>query len=235
MKIAIMQPYFFPYIGYWQLINSVDKFIIYDDVNFIMRGWINRNNILLDGKAHLFSVPLEKPSQNKLICETKLGFSEKEKKRFLKTFQMAYKKAPYFKEFYPVLERIINYNSDDLTEFIHNSFVMTLSYLDIKKTIVRSSTIVKDHQNKAQDKIIDICNQMQTQLYINPIGGKQLYQKEAFDRKGIELKFIDTLFGNIHYKQFDFEFIQGLSFLDVLMFNSKEDVKKLLEQYRLVD
>lgn len=234
MKTAIMQPYFFPYIGYWQLICAVDKFIIYDDVNFIMRGWINRNNILLNGSVHLFSIPLEKPSQNKLICETKLNFSEKERGRLLKTFQMAYKKAPYFKEFYPTLEMIINYNSNDLTEFIQNSFIMTLSYLEIRKTLVLSSTIAKKTENKAQDKIIDICKHMDASLYINPIGGRELYQQEAFARESIELKFIDTLFERIHYKQFGSEFIQGLSFLDILMFNSKEEVKILLEQYKLI-
>lgn len=95
MKTAIMQPYFFPYLGYFQMFNAVDKFVLLDDVNFIMRGYINRNSILLNGKAHKFSIPLEKPSQNKLINETKLNFSLKDKENFLKTIQLAYKKAPF--------------------------------------------------------------------------------------------------------------------------------------------
>lgn len=96
MKLAIMQPYFFPYLGYWQLINAVDKFVLLDDVNFIMRGYINRNSILLNGKSYLFSLPLEKPSQNKLINDSKLNFQHNDREKLLKTIQLAYKKSPFF-------------------------------------------------------------------------------------------------------------------------------------------
>ena len=122
MKLAIMQPYFFPYLGYFQMFNAVDKFVLLDDVNFIMRGYINRNSILVNQKAHLFSIPLEKPSQNKLINETKLNFQEKDKENFLKTITLAYKKAPYYNDFYPVLEDIINNPEIDLTLFLKYSF-----------------------------------------------------------------------------------------------------------------
>jgi hypothetical protein len=106
MKIAIMQPYLFPYIGYWQLINMVDEFILLDDVSFITRGYINRNSILLNGKDYLFSIPSNKPSQNKLIKDTQLKFFDKDKINFLKTINMAYKKAPYFHNAYPVIEKM---------------------------------------------------------------------------------------------------------------------------------
>ena len=114
MKLGIMQPYFFPYLGYWQLINAVDTFVLLDDVNFIMRGYINRNSILVNKKQNLFTIPLDKPSQNKLIKDTKLKFDAKTKNNFIKTIDLAYKKAPEYNKFYPVLEEIINNQTEDL-------------------------------------------------------------------------------------------------------------------------
>lgn len=235
MKTAVMQPYIFPYIGYYQLMNAVDTFVILDDVNFITRGWINRNNILLEGKAHLFSLPLESASQNKLICETKMKFGEKERQKFLKTIQMSYKKAPYFDDFYPILESIILRAEDDLTGFIHNSFLDTFNYLGIEKNILRSSQLDKDNSLVAQERIIEICKCVNTNLYINPSGGKSLYHKAMFSKDGIELRFINTLFERIKYKQYDVEFIVGLSFIDVLMFNSVDKIRQMLEAYTLVE
>lgn len=233
-KTAIMQPYFFPYIGYWQLINAVDTFVILDDVNFIMRGWINRNNILLNGKTYLFSIPLDKPSQNKLICDTKLKFPEVEKLNFLKTIQLAYKKAPYFDDVYPIFSKIILTDDDDLTNFIHESLVEVCEYLELKTKFLRSSEIEKDNSLKAEEKIIEICKKLNTDMYINLAGGKELYNHNNFEKENLTLRFINIDFDNIQYKQFKNEFIQGLSFLDIIMFNSKEEIKSLLNKYTLV-
>lgn len=235
MKTGIMQPYFFPYIGYFQLINAVDSFVILDDVKFIMRGWINRNNILSGDKAYLFSIPLDKPSQNKLICETKLKFPKAEKLKFLKTIKFAYEKAPYFKDFYPILSDIILTDNDDLTSFIIESLVKICEYLGLKTKFLRSSQIEKDNSLKAEDRIIEICKQLKADIYINPTGGKGLYNPNHFKNEKIELKFIDTDFEEIHYKQFKNEFIQGLSFLDILMFNSREKINIFLDSYTLVE
>lgn len=234
MKTGIMQPYIFPYIGYYQLMNAVDTFVILDDVNFIMRGWINRNNILLNAKPYLFSIPLEKPSQNKLICEMKMNFTEKDKEKFLKTIQMAYKKSPYFNDFYPVLEEIINNKNQDLTDFIYDSFIKTFAYLGIEKNIIKSSEIEKDNSLRAEDRIIEICKKLNTDLYINPSGGKGLYCEENFARENMQLRFIDTLFEDISYKQLKSEYVPNLSFIDIAMFNSKEEIKEILGKYKLV-
>ncbi len=234
-KTAIMQPYFFPYISYWQLINAVDTFVILDDVNFIMRGWINRNNILINDKPHLFSIPLDKPSQNKFICGTKLKFTGSEKSNFLKMIQLAYKKAPYFDDFYPIFSKIVLTEDDDLTNFIHNSLVKVCKYLGLKTEFLRSSNIQKDNSLKSEDKIIEICKKLDTDTYINLAGGKELYNHNHFEEKNIKLRFIDTDFNNIRYKQFKNEFIQGLSFLDIIMFNSTDEIKNLLNQYTLIN
>lgn len=227
-----MQPYLFPYLGYFQMFNAVDKFVLLDDVNFIMRGYINRNNILVNGKAHLFSIPLEKPSQNKLINETKLNFQEKDKENFLKTITLAYKKAPYYNDFYPVLEDIINNPQTDLTLFLKYSFEWVKKYLGLDTEILLSSEIGKDNSLRAQDRIIAINKVLGTTTYINAIGGQELYNRDDFKKENMELKFIKM--DNIEYKQFKNEFVPYLSMIDVLMFNSKEEVKELLNKYTLL-
>jgi hypothetical protein len=233
MKTAIMQPYFFPYIGYYQLINAVDLFVFLDDVNYIKKGWINRNNILLNGEAHLFTISIQNGSQNKLICDTQLNFSLQEKLKFLNKIKSAYKKAPYFQNFYPVLEQITLYENEDLTNYLVNSFKQTLSYLKIERKILLSSHIEKDNSLKAQNKIIDICKKLHTDTYINPIGGIHLYDGKFFEKNNIQLKFIKTISEEIKYKQFDNNFIENLSFIDLLMFNSVDKIKFFLEQFNL--
>ena len=232
MKLAIMQPYFFPYLGYWQLINAVDKFVLLDDVNFIMRGYINRNSILLNGKSYLFSLPLEKPSQNKLINDSKLNFQHNDREKLLKTIQLAYKKSPFFNCFYPILENVINNDETDLTQYIKYSILKIKEYLNIDTEILLSSEIKKDNLLRAQKRIIEINKQLRSSVYINAIGGQELYNYEDFKKEGIELKFIKMK--DIEYKQFDNVFIPNLSMIDVLMFNSKNQIQIMLNNYELI-
>lgn len=232
MKLGIMQPYFFPYLGYWQLITAVDKFIVLDDVNFIKRGWINRNNILVNKQPHLYSIPLDKPSQNKLIMETQLRFSREQREKWLKMIEMAYKKAPYYETVYPLLKQIIMLEDNDLTSFIINSFKIVLNYLEMEQQILRSSQIEKDLSLRAQDRILAICKSQNADMYINPIGGQLLYDEYVFAKENIDLRFIKT---NIKpYKQFGNEFIGGLSFIDILMFNDIAGIKNMLQAYVLI-
>lgn len=234
IKTAVMQPYFFPYVGYFQLLEASDTFVILDDVNFIKRGWINRNNILLNGAPHLFSLPLDKPSQNRLICETRLNFPAKERERFLKTIYAAYKKSKQFSAFYVSLEEIIWFEDDDLTSFIHNSFNVTCAYLGLERNIIRSSQIDKNNSLRAQDRIIEVCKLVGTDLYINPPGGKDLYSLDNFKKNSIDLKFLNTISDAVVYNQFQHDFVPNLSFIDVLMFNSKETAMTMLRQYKLI-
>ncbi|WP_201789958.1 WbqC family protein [Campylobacter sp. P0109] len=192
MKIAIMQPYLFPYIGYWQLINMVDEFILLDDVSFITRGYINRNSILLNGKDYLFSIPLNKPSQNKLIKDTQLKFFDKDKINFLKTINMPYKKAPYFHNAYPVIEKCILNDEINLSKYIDFSIKQICDYLSINTKISKSSNILKEESLKAQDRIIYINQVKKSTIYINPIGGLELYNKEDFLNNNIKLYFFEN-------------------------------------------
>jgi hypothetical protein len=223
-----MQPYFLPYIGYFQLMNAVDKFVIYDDVNYINKGWINRNNILINGKANLFSIPLKDASQNKLINEIYIAEESKWRNKLLKTIELSYKKAPFFEMTYPLVERIINQDASKISDYIYYSISMVNSYLGIKTDIVSSSAQYKNAQYRAQARIIDICLIEGATAYVNPIGGTDLYDKQNFMDRNLEMYFIKPK--EISYSQFDNKFIPWLSILDVMMFNSKERIADLLDQ-----
>ena len=232
MKIAIMQPYFFPYIGYFQLINAVDAFVIYDDVNYIKKGWINRNNILVNNTSCLFSLPLQNASQNKRINEISVSELNRWKNDFLKTIRSCYKKAPFYNTVYPILERILNFEESNLAIYIHYSIKQLCDYLKIDTQLITSSEIIKNNDLRGQDKIIDICMRLHATEYVNAIGGLELYNKDQFDKNKINLHFIKS--EKIIYKQFNAEFIPSLSVIDVIMFNSVETTKEFLNKFELV-
>lgn len=232
MTIAIMQPYILPYIGYLQLMANVDKFIFYDDVAFINRGWINRNRVLMNGKDFMFTIPLKEASQNKLINEIHIDNAVNWRPKFLKSIEQSYKKAPFYPEIYPMIEKIVNNNSEKINDYIIDSFELLNVYLGIKTTIIRSSSSYQNTHLKAQERILDICKQEKANHYVNPIGGMELYQKERFEREKIKLSFIKTK--SIQYTQFKNEFIPWLSILDVLMFNDSDKIQGFLNEFELV-
>lgn len=229
MKVAIMQPYFFPYIGYFQLINAVDEFVVYDDVNFIKQGWITRNSILADKKKYSFILNVEGASSFKKIKEISLVNNNK---KLLKTIEQEYKKAPYFSVVFPIIQEILSSNENNLSKFLVFSLRKIAYYLQIDTIFRISSEIDKNNELKGQDKIIAICKQLKAKTYINSIGGQELYNKEIFNKNKIKLSFIKT--EPINYTQFDNDFIPWLSIIDIIMFNSVEETKLLLNKYELV-
>jgi WbqC-like protein family len=226
MKIAIMQPYFLPYIGYFQLISSVDKFIILDDVNYINRGWINRNRLLLNGVPHTFSIPLSQASQNRLISDIQLIEDGQWRYKLLQTIRQAYIRSPNYLELVSMIQDIVNYKESQLNKFLLHSLRKIIDYLEIKTEIIDSSTIYGNSLLRGQNRIIDICKQEGATTYINPIGGKALYQKDEFSKCGINLHFLSS--SSLFYKQWPGDFVPSLSILDGLMFNKKIDLQRLL-------
>lgn len=233
-KIAVMQPYFLPYLGYFQLIKAVNIFVVYDNIKYTKKGWINRNRILLDGRDILFTIPLAGSSDFLPVNEKHIaGDYDNQKIKMLARIQQAYRKAPYFKDIFPIVERIFNYNSRNLFDFIFYSIQAILDLLSIKTSLVVSSTLLIDHQYKGVDKVIAICNSLQADTYINPIGGICLYTGKEFKDSGIDLYFhhMDV----VPYKQAAGTFISHLSIIDVLMYNSLEQVNTMLGQYTLIE
>lgn len=232
MTLAIMQPYFFPYIGYFQLINAVDKFIVYDDVNYINRGWINRNNILLGGVSSLLTLPLSQASQNKKIHEITIASDEKEISKILRTIALNYKKAPYFEQINILIEKIFTYSATSIADFNCNQLEMICDYLEVTTQIYPTTKGYNNGGLRGEERILDICTREKANQYINPIGGTELYHKNLFDEKGITLRFLRT--NLVEYEQFGNPFVPSLSIIDVLMFNGKGVTKGMLNEFEFI-
>lgn len=215
MKLAIMQPYFFPYIGYWQLINAVDRFVIYDDVNYIKGGWINRNQILINGSPSYITLPLNQASAYKRICDLSLQSSKEWRGKLLKTIELTYRKASQFSKVYPIIENAINYKTENLSEYLVHQLKTISAFININTEFVISSSIYKNDHLNGQNRVLDICAQERATTYINPKGGQTLYDFSAFANKGIDLQFI--VMNAMPYKQKSEIFTPYLSIIDALM------------------
>lgn len=246
-----MQPYVFPYIGYFQLVYAAEVFVFYDDVNFINRGWINRNRILVNGKDHIFTIPCKDASQNKLIKDIAIAADPKAMDKILSTIRMAYSKAPYFADVYPVIEKTLSITEyaeqsssvfpslsvpvpyqSTIAHMAISSVVNICDYLGLQRIWRISSEQYDNRELKKADRLIDICHREGIDHYINASGGKEIYTHEYYASKGIKLNFLNPQ--RIEYPQFKNEFVPWLSMIDILMFNSREDiVNRILPAYHL--
>lgn len=219
MKLAIMQPYFLPYIGYFQLIAAVDVFIVYDNIKYTKKGWINRNRMLQNGKDVMFSLPLNSDSDYLDVCQRELS-TDFNRDKLLNKFKGAYRRAPCFEQTFPLIEEVVRHENPNLFRFLRHSIAKTCEHLGITTAIRNSSDIAIDHTLKNQDKVLALCKAVGATTYVNAIGGIELYSKEMFWNKDIDLKFIQSK--PFEYPQFGDAFVPWLSIVDVMMFNSKE-------------
>lgn len=217
MKIAIMQPYFLPYIGYFQLIGAVDAFVVYDNIKYTKKGWINRNRFLLNGRDEVFSLPLKKDSDALDVRERRLA-PDFDRAKLLNRLVGAYRRAPCFEATLPVLRRILEYEDDNLFSFIHASLREVCIWLGIHTPLIVSSTLLVDHSLAGQERVLAICRDLGADTYINATGGRELYSRKTFATYGIDLRFLQSRL--IEYPQFDRPFVPWLSILDVMMFNA---------------
>lgn len=233
MTLAIMQPYLFPYIGYFQLIHAADKFVFYDDVNFIKQGWINRNRILQQGNPVYFTLPVKNISSFNKICDTETDNRSYGlwRNKFLKTLQYNYSKAPFYQDTFALVESCLAPEAVPVSDFAKKSIRATAGYLGISTEIVDTSAVYGNANLSAQQRVIDICKKENASMYINVSGGTELYDASDFSAAGIELDFIKSK--PVVYKQFDNAFCPGLSIIDIMMFCSKEETKNFLKEYIL--
>ena len=227
-----MQPYIFPYIGYFQLIHAVDTFVFYDDVNFIKGGWINRNRLLINGAERLVTFPCLGASQNKLINQVVIDSNSRSYRKILNSIQFNYQKALYFSEVYAILNSVLKNENVTIANLAGQSIVSVLNYLNIKKNIKYSSEEFSDTRglDKAE-RLIKISRALNAEVYVNSIGGRDLYRREDFAEFNIKLKFLEPCLKS--YGQFSSPGITNLSIIDVLMFNSKDEVLDLMSNYIL--
>lgn len=232
MKLAIMQPYLLPYIGYFQLLYSSDKFVLHDDVQWIKGGWINRNRILMSNKASMLTLSVKKRSSLDTINKFEISPEHCNRAEFLKKIKAAYLRSPFYKEILPMLSSIIMYDEPNLVKLIKHSLDSIKKYLGIRTPIVCSSELDINTALRGKNRVIKICKTMNADTYINPIGGLGLYDKSYFSRNDIKLHFLKT--GDVQYRQFKGEFVPNLSMIDIMMFNEPKEIRRMLKNYKLV-
>lgn len=211
--IGIMQPYFLPYLGYFQLIAHVDQFVIYDNIKYTKKGWINRNRILLNGEPHTISLSLKSDSDFLMIDQRTLaaGFDPQ---GLLRLLISAYRAASFFEETLPIIRSVLEFPGRNLFDFVFNSISIITKHFNISTPLTISSTLLMDHGLKGQDRVIEICKSCQANSYVNAIGGLELYDPSLFRDAGIDLHFIKSRLSP--YPQRGTKFLPALSIIDAL-------------------
>jgi hypothetical protein len=226
-----MQPYLFPYVGYFQLMAAVDTFVLLDDVSFINRGWINRNRIAVNGQPLTFTVPLEAVSQNKRINEISLVKGQAWRQKLLKTVEQTYRKSTGFEQCFPVIKGIVEDEEENLSAYVRNSLTALKDWFGLKAHIEASSASYGNRHLSGEARIIDICKQEGAKVYINLAGGVDLYDKAHFATEGMELKFLKA--AQVEYKQGRHDFISSLSIIDLMMGSTRQQLQRQLRQHEL--
>jgi WbqC-like protein family len=233
MRVAIMQPYVFPYLGYYQLLQAADRFVCFDDVNFIKKGWINRNRILLNGEVYTFTIPIRGASQNVTIRDSMIADDASWKDKLLGNLRQAYRKAPHFERIHPAIETMIRSAEGSIADLAEASLRLVIDHLALTTEVHRSSTLALGAEVKAQERIIAVAKHHGATHYINPANGAQLYREERFAEEGMTLRFL-RMDPDLRYAQpGPSEFVAGLSMLDALMNVDRDDLRALLTGYTL--
>jgi len=232
MKLGIMQPYLFPWIGYFQLVNLVDELVIYDDVQYIKNGWINRNRILINGRPRYFTLPVLKASHTLPICGRRFAPSfEYDKLRTLKSLEMAYAAAPYFRDTLALVQDCFACRDDNVATFVSHVLTKVCNALGIETLLRRSSELEYSPAKRGQERVLDICRAMHATHYVNAMGGTDLYEGEVFAQNSLRLSFLHTR--DVAYQQFQNTFLPNLSIIDVMMFNDRDQIAALLNDFDL--
>ena len=233
MKLALMQPYVFPYLGYFQLVHAVDLFVLYDDAAFRKQSWCNRNNLLGSHGAQRFTLPVRRPRMGQPICQVELHDPLRYQQRILRTIDVLYARTRGFKEARPVIEEAVSCQSANLADYAVHSLSVLCRHLGIDTRLTRSSDQYRTLESKGQQRVIEVCRAETATVYINPEGGRHLYDPAAFRRAGMELKFL------VHrprpYPQSLPEFVPRLSIIDVMMWNGLAETRRKLADYEFAD
>jgi len=233
MIVSIMQPYLFPYIGYFQLIRESDVFVLHDDIQYVKNGWVNRNRILVNCAPSMITFPVRSESHRLSINERRYDLEAKTMSRILRRIEAAYRKAPHFDSVFPLVEHIMRFDEPNVAAFNMNSLQRIADQLAITTPFVISSALEIDHSLRGQRRVISLCEALSATQYINLIGGVELYRGDDFASHQITLSFLEAR--PTAYPQFACEFVPYLSIIDVMMFNDRDRIVELLGDFQLRD
>lgn len=230
-----MQPYFFPYVGYFSLIRQTDKWVLLDVVQYIRHGWIERNRILKPGEGWQYiSVPLVKSSRDTLIREMRIRTDEDWKKRIFSQLEHYKKRSPFYQSVIELLRNCFAFETDSIVQLNHHILKIICGYLGIRyEGMIFSEMGLRISEVKhAGQWALNITEAIGGTEYINPVGGMEIFREEEFASKNIKLSFLQNEL--IEYSQRRGVFEPGLSIIDVLMFNSVEDTVRLIDSNRFI-
>ncbi len=238
MKVGIMQPYTFPYLGYFQLINYVDKWVVFDDAQFISKGWVNRNRILhpdIKKEWQYFTVPVKKHSRESRIKAVEINEEKPWRDEFLGKLTSYKKKAPFYAETVEFIGDCISFNGGSLSEWIIYTLENTCAYLNIPfdHSVFSETEMSTDNVQHAGQWALEIADTLGADEYVNPPGGYTIFNENEFQEKNIELKFLKP--DLIPYVQRRDGFVPGLSIVDVMMWNDKDKIHRLLTDFEIVN
>lgn len=225
-----MQPYFFPYLGYWQLVGAVDTFVILDDVNYIVRGWVNRNRILINGEPHYVTVSLLDASQNRMIDEILLDPTPMWRDKMVRSIEMAYRKAPHYAAVFPVLEAMLRHPAERLVDFLSNQLQTLASYLQLATKFVYASQVLPKGDLRGEERILALCRHLGAGTYRNLPGGRSLYDAVHFAQIGIQLEFM-SIRTEPYLQLRTANFVPALSVIDALMFVGPAGTREMIDRY----
>lgn len=232
MRLAVMQPYFLPYIGYFQLMAAADRFVFLDDVNYINRGWINRNRLRTPQGPAWFTLPLIGASQNRLICELDIKPDDGWKRSLERTISTTYSKAPCYAEVFPLFQSFLAAATGNLAQFLSQNLQEVAAWLGLATQFVPSSSIYPKGDLKGQQRILDICLREGAGTYINPPGGRELYDAPIFTAAGVELQFLKPELKNLQLGSVGDDG-PVLSILDLMMYNSQELLRQAASTFQV--
>lgn len=224
-RTAIMQPYLLPYIGYFQLIAAADVFVVYDDIKYTKKGWINRNRLLLNGQPWTFSLPLQAGSDRLDVVDRQVatGFLPSD---LLRKIEAAYRNAPFFEPTMALAQAVLECREKNLFNFLLHGLQQTLEHLQLRARVVVSSTLAVDRQLRGQDRVIATCRSLGATEYLNAIGGTELYDAGSFANQGLQLSFLRSRLSP--YAQTGQSFVPALSILDVLFFKGRDATRSMI-------
>ena len=235
MKLGIMQPYFFPYLGYFSLIKNTDKWVVFDTPQYINKGWVNRNRVLSPSKEGFsyITVPVVKHSRDIRIKDVLIDHSRDWKAKIMGQMDYYRKHAPHYMETKEILDELFRRDIDGISELNIAALDMVCGYLGIAfdYSVFSGNTMGIDSVGGPDEWSLEISKKMGASIYVNPPGGRSFFNKEKFDKAGIGLRFLTQRLSI--YNTYPYNFVPGLSIIDVMMFNSPTDINNMLEDYEL--
>jgi hypothetical protein len=227
MKVAIHQPNFFPWLGYFAKISASDKFVFLDDVDLSGgSSWVNRVKVLVANKDKWVTAPLDAQSRETRILNTVEFSSQKWKTDFWKTLEYNYKRSDYWSENSGLIESIVKNQQINLSEYNKYAVVEIAAVLGIDRDRFVSASSLKA-EKKSTDRLIELVKRLSGDIYLSGDGASDYQEESLFRAANIELRLMN--FTHPIYTQRNQDFFPGLSVLDALISVGRKSVSELLK------